>query len=289
MPYAQYLGVDTKKCLEAAITDLGFKRFRLMSYWNRLEPLPGQYDFRELDWQIDMAEKHGVEVSLCLGLRQPRWPESHWPEWALHLPEDERQDRLLEFIKATVLRYKDKKCIESYQLENEALLKSFGENGNFDRNRLRNEFKLVKSLDSSRPVIMSTSDSWGIPVFGPRPDMYAFSIYRYFYDKGSYRHASRPAVFYRVRAFLIRLLKWRRVFIHELQAEPWGSQPIPDMTLDEQFKSVNSARVKEAVAYARKTGLNPIDIWGLEWWYWLKIEHNHTEIWDYMRSVYRES
>lgn len=287
VPYAQYLGVNPEECLQEAITDLGVKRLRFMSYWNRVEPSRGQYDWRELDWQLELAETHDVEVTLCLGLRQPRWPESHWPDWAKELESEVWQQELLNFITEVVKRYKDKSCIVSYQLENEALLKSFGENGNFDRSRLKKEYKLVKSLDPTRPVIMTTSDSWGIPVFGPRPDRYGFSIYRYFYDKGSYRHASRPALFYRLRALIIRILKWRRVFIHELQAEPWGPRPIPDMSLDEQFESINPARVKEAVRYARNTGLRPIDIWGLEWWYWLKIKHDQTEIWDYMRSVYR--
>lgn len=289
VPYAQYLGLDPKQCLRQAIKDLGVERLRLMSYWNRLEPKPGEYDWRELDWQIDLAEKSGVEVTLCLGLRQPRWPESHWPDWALEMSGNKWQQPLLEFIEAVIKRYRGKTCIVSYQLENEALLKGFGKNGNFDRERLKREFELVKALDVDRPVIMSCSDSWGLPIFGPRPDMYGFSIYRYFYNRGRYRRSRRPALFYRLRAGLIRLIKWRNTFVHELQAEPWGPAGIPDMPLEEQFKSINLQRVKEAVAYARRSKLYPVDVWGLEWWYWLKVEHNRSDIWDYMRSVYKNS
>lgn len=289
MPYARYLGVDPKACLTDALEDLGVRRLRLMSYWSQIEAKRGKYDFKELDWQIKMAEKYNAEVTLCLGLRQPRWPESHWPDWARELPGDEWQQALLAFMETIVNRYKERSCIVSYQLENEAMLKSFGENGNFDRERLRREFELVKALDDTRPIIMTTSDSWGIPFFGPRPDMYGFSIYRYFYDKGEYRHATRPAWFYRFRAGLIRLLKWRKTFVHELQAEPWGPAGMIDMPMNEQFKSINPDRVKEAVAYAQRTTLDPIDVWGMEWWYWLKIKHEHTEIWDYMRSLYRNN
>lgn len=287
-PYAQYLGVNHKACLEAAITDLRVRRLRLMSYWNRLEPRRGSYDFSELDWQIKMAEKHGAEVTLCLGLRQPRWPENHWPDWALGLPEGEWQQALLDFIAKTVNRYKKSACVVSYQLENEARLRRFGLNGNFDRRRLKREYKLVKSLDEKRPVIMSCSDSWGLPLLGPRPDRYGFSIYRYFYDKDAYRQASRPALFYRIRARLIGLLKNRGVFIHELQAEPWGPKPIPQMPLKEQFKSMEINKVKQAVVFAQSTGLYPVDLWGMEWWYWLKTKHDKPEIWNYMRSVYKK-
>lgn len=287
VPYAQYLGLQPKRCLKAAITDLGVRRLRLMTYWNRLEPKRGKYDFREMDWQIDMAEKHKVAVTLCLGLRQPRWPESHWPDWALDLPDAEWQPALADFIEAVVRRYKDRDVVVSYQLENEAMLKRFGERGNFDRARLKREFQLVKRLDPARPVIMTTSDSWGIPVFGPKPDMYGFSIYRHFYDRGAYRHAARPPLFYRVRAALIRLLKWRRVFIHELQAEPWGPKAIADMSVKEQYESINPLRVQEAVRFAQAAGLHPIDVWGLEWWYWLQIKQDKPEIWEYMREVYK--
>lgn len=290
VPYAQYLGLDPKACMRAAIEDLGVRRFRLMSYWNRLEPRPGEYDWRELDWQIDMAENAGAEVTLCLGLRQPRWPENHWPDWARDTPDAVWQPVLLAFIEAVVNRYKDKKCIVSYQLENEALLKSFGQHGNYDRARLRREYALVKRLDPGRPIIMTTSDAWGIPWIGPIPDIVGFSIYRYLYDekKGRYVASTRSARFYRLRAGLIRLLRRRPVYIHELQAEPWGPRPIPDMSLDEQFKSMNPERVEEAVEYARATTLLPADVWGLEWWYWLRIKHDSPVIWNYMTEVFHQ-
>lgn len=288
VPYAQYLGLEPKDCLKAAITDLGIKRFRLMSYWNRLEPKQGKYDFRELDWQIDMAEKYGAEVTLCLGLRQPRWPENHWPDWALALPEDEWQAALLIFIEQVVKRYQKRDVIVSYQLENEALNRSFGENGNFDRERLKREFELVKALDPYHPVIMTTSNSWGIPLFGPRPDLYGFSLYRFMYQNGKYTRTRLSPWFFRARAGLIRLLQWRRAYIHELQAEPWGPKGVPEMTIKEQFKSMSPLHVEEAVKFAEETNLYPIDIWGLEWWYWLKIKHKKPTIWNYMRSVYNK-
>lgn len=287
VPYAQYLGLNPKQCLGAAVEDLGVKRFRLMSYWSRLEPVRGEYDWRELDWQIDMVEAAGGEVTLCLGLRQPRWPESHWPDWAKDLPADEWQGELMKFITATIKRYKNRHCIVSYQLENEALNRSFGERGDFDRDRLNREYQLVKSLDSNRLVIMTTSNSWGVPLQNPTPDLYGFSIYRYFFDRGQYRHSRRWPLFYRIRAMIIRLVKRRPVFIHELQAEPWGPNAIPDMSLEEQFKSISPARIVEAVDFAKATRLYPIDIWGLEWWYWLKTEHARPDIWDYMKTVFK--
>lgn len=260
-----------------------------MSYWNEHEKVRGQYDFTELDWQFDLAEAHGAEVTLCLGLRQPRWPESHWPDWARELPEHDWHQALFDFIAVVVKRYQGRKCVVSYQLENEALLKAFGLNGDFNRDRLKAEFRLTRSLDQTRPIIMTTSDSGGFPFFGPKPDAYASTIYRYFFRRNKYRHSIRPAWTYWLRAQVFLLFKWRRTFIHELQAEPWGPVATAQMSVEEQFVSMNLERVKANVVYGRATHLYPLDMWGMEWWYWLKIEHDHTDIWEYMRSVYKNS
>lgn len=289
VPYANYLGLKPKECLKDALTDLGVRRLRLMSYWNQIEINRGKYNFTELDWQIKMANEAGAEVTLCLGLRQPRWPENHWPDWAKNLPEDEWQTELLNYIEAVVRRYRRSRCVISYQLENEALLKNFGKNGNFDRNRLKREFRFVKSLDPSRPVIMTTSNSWGYPLLGPRPDIYGFSIYRFFYRDKKYRQTYQRPWMFKLRAFIIKITQRRESFIHELQAEPWGPVGIPDMSIEEQYNSVNPLSVQEAIKFANSTGLSPIDIWGVEWWYWLKIKHNKPEIWDYMSKIFQGS
>ncbi|MDB5182914.1 MAG: hypothetical protein JWO47_698 [Candidatus Saccharibacteria bacterium] len=286
--YALEMSVDPKECLKAALDDLGVRRLRLMSYWDLHEPKQGSYDFTELDWQVDMAEQSNCAVLLCLGLRQPRWPESHWPAWAKVLPDAEWQKALDDYITVVVNRYKGRKCILSYELENEALLKAFGLDGNYDRNRLKREFKLVKTLDPSRIVIMSTSDSGGFPLFGPKPDMYSYTIYRYFFRRGKYRHSVRPAWTYHLRAQIIYLFKRRKSFIHELQAEPWGPEGTSKLTVEEQFKSMNRERVQEAVAYVRRTQLLPADLWGLEWWYWLKTAQDMPEIWNDLKPIFAE-
>lgn len=286
--YCRELGIDPKKCLEAALKDLGVRHLRLMSYWDVHETVPNVFDFTELDWQFALAEKYGAKISLCLGVRQPRWPESHWPAWALNMPGSEWQN-LQRFIKNVVRRYRRKPSIISWQLENEAMLKRFGLNGNFDRRRLKAEFNLVKRLDKRHPIIMTTSDSWGLPFFGPKPDIYGFSLYRYFFDRGQYRRSKRSALFYQLRAMLIRFFKNRQVYIHELQAEPWGPVGTAQMTLDEQLAAMSPERVRQAVEYAEATNLLPADLWGLEWWYYLKITHNRPEIWNYMRTIFSDS
>lgn len=284
--YAREMNIDAKSCLNSGLKELRIKKLRLMSYWDEHEQERGTYDFEELDWQFELAKRYDVKISLAIGLRQPRWPESHWPAWAQDMDERHWQKALNKFISNTVNRYKNHPNLESWQLENEALLKTFGLNGNFSRIRIQEEYKLVKKLDKAHPVIMTTSDSWGIPFRQPRPDLYGISIYRRFYDRGEYRQSKRPALFFKIRGWLIKLITGKDVFIHELQTEPWGPSATSNLSLNEQKVTMNAVRLREAVYFAEKTGLMPAYLWGLEWWYWLKVKYDDDSLWHTAEQIF---
>jgi len=278
-------GLDWEATLEHTLGNLGARRFRLMSYWNEHEAEQGKYDFTTLDEQIRLISRYGGEISLCLGVRQPRWPENHWPDWAWDLDSSGRERALLNYLEVVVERYKDESSITSYQLENEALLEQFGERSDVDRRRLNLEFELIKKLDPNKPIIMTTSTSWGIPVRKPIPDIVGFSYYQTVYNNGQYNLSLHRPWLDKLRARTIKLIHQKPSFIHELQAEPWGPKNIWEMPLDEQFKSMSLAQLKENVRQANATKLNPIDLWGVEWWYWLKTQHNHPEFWSYAKEL----
>jgi hypothetical protein len=210
------------------------------------------------------------------------------PKWAEKLPAEEWYKALNNYIKVVVNRYKNHPALVSYQLENEALLKDFGfcPDGDYNRERLKNEFELVKRLDPKHPVIMTLSDSWGIPIRAPKPDAYAMSLYRITQNrKGKYRYSKRPPIFYKIRARAIKTIKRRPVFIHELQAEPWLGGSILDFTVDEQLKHMTRGQIRKNIKFARKIGVEPIDLWGLEWWYWLNTSQDNHAVWTYIQGV----
>ncbi|MET0779408.1 MAG: beta-galactosidase [Candidatus Saccharimonadales bacterium] len=278
-------GINPHKTLDWLITDAGFKRFRLMSYWDEHEKQPGSYDFTELDWQLDRIAKAGGQVSLCLGARQPRWPENHWPEWAWDAPKAERSTALLQYIETVVTRYRKHPALTSYQLENEALLRSFGQRPEVDIDRLIDEFELVKGLDADHSLIMTTSHHWGIPWNDPIPDVVGFSYYHVVYYMGGYHSAHHYAWLHRARHYLIRLLKRRPVFIHELQLEPWGPHDIWEMTSAEQDRGMGPAQIAKNVRLAKKTGIKPIDLWGGEWWYWRLTKRHDPSVWEAVKKA----
>lgn len=267
----QAFGLDPRETLDWLLAR-GWRRFRLMSYWDEHEKLPGNYDFCELDWQIARITKAGGVITLCLGVKQPRWPEYHWPEWAFKLDRQGRSDVLLPYVEAVVNRYMDEPAVISYQLENEALLKGFGRHIDIDRARLRAEYSLIRRLDPARPIIMSTSNGWGLPLRAPRPDSVGFSLYTIVHSHGRYHPTIQTPLLHMLRRMLIRWLVSRPVFIHELQCEPWGPKPIWHMTAAQQDESMPAERIRQNITWARRIGAYPIDLWGAEWWYhrWLQ-------------------
>ncbi len=286
---AQELEIPKQETLESALQELGFRRFRLMSYWNIHEAEQGRYDFSELDWQFELIGTYGGSISLCIGKRQPRWPECHLPNWAKTLPKSDWRSALYSYIEATVNRYKNHPALESYQLENEALLKSFGYcvDQDFDRTRLTEELGLVRKLDPDHRVIMTLSDSYGLPIRKPKADQYAMSLYRNTARGGKNVQSRRPPQFYQLRAALIKLFSGSKPFIHELQAEPWLDQEIAHIPVNKQLELMNPQILKSNLRYGIKTGMSPIDLWGLEWWFWLRTK-KAPQMWDTVQELLAE-
>lgn len=279
----RYFGIETEPVLDWLINDMGFRRFRLMTYWNEVEKVQGIYDFTEVDKQIAAVVSAQGVISLCLGVKQPRYPEYHWPDWAWVLPKAERDAALLAFIEVVVKRCKSNANILSWQLENEALLTGFGERIDIDRKRLHAEYSLVKKLDPERPVVLSTSASWGFPIIGPIPDVVGFSYYLIRWRNTKYTTTYHYAWIHRLRAILIRLIWRKRSFIHELQMEPWGPMDIWQMEPAQQDDSMGIIQMEKNFARAIATRLYPIDLWGGEWWYQRSVKYRDPSTADTIR------
>lgn len=291
--HAQSYGLDPKQTLQAILSDLNIKQVRLMSYWDQIEAQQGTYDFSQLDWQMEMAKNYNAQVSLAIGLRQPRWPECHPPQWSQGMTKDQWQPKLYDFISAVVNRYKDHAVLNTYELENEFFLTVFGECKDFDRARLVEEFNLVKKLDPDHVVIISRSNNWvGIPVGEPTADQFGISIYKRVWDKTitkRYFEYPLPAWFYASLAGWGQIATGKDMVIHELQAEPWPPTDIQHASLPEQYKSMDPKRLKGRIEYGKATGMRNIDLWGAEWWYWLKVKKNEPAVWEVVKQAVAQS
>ena len=300
--YAESFGLDPQQTLQAMLEPasqggLGLKQVRLVSYWSDIEPTPGAYDFSKLDWQFALASKYGAKVSLAIGLRQPRWPECHEPGWVTVDSKKQQtwEPQLYRFISAVVNRYKLNPSLQDYELENEFFMKVFGECKDFDRNRLVAEFNLVKGVDMKHKIIISRSDNWiGIPVGKPTPDEFAISVYKRVWDATfthRYFEYPLPSWFYSSLAGWEELLSGKDMIIHELQAEPWTPKglDITQTSVKEQYKSMNPQRLKDRIKYGEDTGMRTIDLWGAEWWYYMKVKNNDPGTWNVVQQAVKQS
>lgn len=288
--YAEELGLDPEVVYTALLDELGVRHLRLAAHWPMVEPREGEFDFTALDFQIAEAAARDADVILAVGRRLPRWPECHVPDWAAGLTWEQQQAELREYLTAVISRYKDRPNIIYWQVENEPYLEVFAHEhcGDLDEEFLLEEIELVRSLDSTRPILVTDSGNLGTWVGAYRAgDAFGTSVYVYLWnpDLGPFRTLI-PAFAYRIKENLMRLFFGeKQTFLIELSAEPWLLAPVADVPLETQFERMDLEKFEEILAYAEGTRFEKQYLWGGEWWYWLKLQ-GHTEMWEKAKEVF---
>jgi hypothetical protein len=285
--YAEELGLDWEESFLAALDDLKVKRLRLVAYWPEIEPNQWNFDFKDLDWQIDEAEQRGAEIILAVGRRLPRWPECHVPEWAKGLSENEQQEKVLTVISEVIQHYKNEEAIKFWQIENEPFLGTFGQCPKLDKEFLDKEIALARSLDS-RPIIITESGEFSTWIGAARrADIVGTTLYRKVHGKLGYIRYPIPAIFYSRKAALIKkFFDIDKIIIVELAAEPWGVEQTRELSLEEQLELMNAEEFASSIDYARRTGFSEAYLWGAEWWYWLKTKYNNESMWEEAKKLF---
>lgn len=287
--FSESLGLDWKENYEALLSDLGVKKIRLIAYWDLMQKEPGEINFEDLDYQMDLALGYGAEVVLAMGEKAPRWPECHTPEWAKELSQEEFNKALLSFMGAVVDRYKNNGALLYWQVENEPFL-SFGECSMISGRQLDSEISFVKGKDPFHEILVTDSGEVGPWYYAiKRGDVFGTTMYRRVHNKflGDIDY-HLPPVFFRIKENVVRKLAGvsdKKMIVIELGAEPWLQRGIAESPLEEQFKAFDLDFFKDSVRYAKETGFDNYYFWGAEWWYWLRVEKNHPEFWDYARNV----
>ncbi|HBT81606.1 hypothetical protein A2757_02705 [Candidatus Giovannonibacteria bacterium RIFCSPHIGHO2_01_FULL_48_47] len=285
-------GMDKREVFLAILDDLKVKRIRLPIYWNKTEAIDDSYDFKEIDWQLEEAEKRGAEVILAIGRKLPRWPECHQPGWILDKKDEGYEKKeLLEFSEVVVKKYREHPALYAWQVENEPFL-PFGENcqllgGEF----LDKEISLVRKIDPEHPIIITDSGELSFWVKAvKRADIFGTTIYRTVWNENlGYFTYPLPPAFFRVKRALIEFFVGNKpMLVSELQAEPWGPYENYEyelFTIEEQLSHFNIETFREHIEYAKRTGFDEFYLWGVEWWYWLKI-NGHPEIWNEAKKLF---
>lgn len=68
--YADSLGLDWRRAYREVIDELRIRHIRLPVYWDEIEPEPGSFNWKDLDWHLEEGEKADIKVLLNLLSRQ---------------------------------------------------------------------------------------------------------------------------------------------------------------------------------------------------------------------------
>ncbi|MEK7520214.1 MAG: DMT family transporter [Patescibacteria group bacterium] len=288
--YAKDMNLDWRAAYLATLDDLGVRHVRIPAYWDLAEQNRDEFQYDDLDWQIEEAEKRNAIIVLSVGYRVPRWPECHIPEWAKNLPREEFEREALAYVRTTVERYQRYYSIKYWQVENEPFL-SFGECPSFHAEFLDEEIASVRSLDP-RPIIISDSGELSFWIQAAnRADVFGTTMYRTIWSPkvGGYFDYPLPPEFFHLKANFVKAFgTMRRAIVIELQAEPWGPNLAYTLAPEEVIKSFSPEKFRDNIRYAEEVGFPEVYLWGVEWWYYQK-EHGDARYWDYAREVFSGS
>ncbi len=136
-----------------------------LAFWAHLERQKGKWDFRTLDYCVELAQRHAVELVYTLGIT---------PKWAAARPDDsspygdgptasepKNLDDWRNYVRTVATRYKGK--IRYYEIWNEPNLKHFF-SGTVDQMvaLAREAYTILKQVDPSITVVSpSLYADWG--------------------------------------------------------------------------------------------------------------------------------
>lgn len=285
--YARYLGLDVKKSFTTIVKDWGFKQVRLAANWDILQKtVSSTFDFSELDSLMNVATQNKAKIILTVGQKTPRWPECHRPSWLSAIDKNTERSLLLNYIKTVVVRYKNHPALEIWQVENEPFL-PFGLCPKYSTQDLSEEINLVRANDPVHQILITDSgelSSWRNTALAG--DLFGTTMYRVVWNKyiGYFNYDWLPAAFYRFKLWLVGRSE-NKAFVVELQGEPWiPDKQVKNLSLAEQFKSLDFARLKKNILFAQAVGFPRAYLWGAEWWQWM-AQSGHPEFEGFIKQL----
>jgi len=180
-------------------------------------------------------------------------------------------------------------------VENEPYL-AFGECPERGENFLERETELVKTLDTTHPILTTDGGEFGKWYKAAHiGDIFGTTMYRRVYPRfigplfGAVEYPLAPSYFRlkeKITKFLIGDTE-KEFLVIELQAEPWGEKPVSEMTEQDLEKNFSPEYFRETIEYAKETGFSEYYLWGAEWWYQQKIQGN-AQYWKVAKELFAQ-
>jgi Beta-galactosidase len=304
-----YMGLDDRAAF-TALCGLGLDRVRLCAYWHEIEATEGQLDFSKLDWLLDQCETHNLKVTIAVGMKAPRWPEFHFPDWAhrlyvteageaaLDLRSPSLADRTLKLVAAVVEHCRSSGALTHWQVENEPFTRLEITGGRFLSPAFVNrEVALVRSLklDSQKILLTNaihlpspklTEDEPAFRDSLQTADAVGFNVYTKVPSGQPNQYLEPTPIFWEQLADWQRELVQnnREAWIAEAQAEPWeGGQLVAMEKLD--YGSASPNQMGSLVGQLADLNYSTVLLWGSEYWYWQRLKGRNLWWWTVEQLV----
>jgi hypothetical protein len=287
---AEHLGLNWQSAYREIINDLGIKYIRIPIFWDQLEPQSGQFNWADLDWQLQQATEANARVMLVVGHRVPRYPECYAPNWTRTLNRSQFKQALFHLTQTVVEHYQNHPALDAWQVENEPDAKILGRIWGSDICReigdwVTEEVALVKQLDHQHPTVVTyasapwfasqfrrslsfNSDVIGITLFNRL--FFRSPIYNGYIEMFKLGLASPLRLGYQKS---IAAQTGQHFWVAEMQAEPWGPKGPYDFDRPEEADyTMNPNLLEETWNRANNGGAERVYLWGAEWWL---SERNH--------------
>ena len=292
--YATEMGLDWKKTHTAILDDLGIKHLRVVAYWDQIESQKDVYDFSEVKWQLDEAQKRDAKVIMTIGRKVPRWPECFEPDWWKRTEDENiKKAELYQYVEMAIKELKSYDNITMWQVENEPFFK-FGECDYIDKEDVQAEIAIVRRIDDKkRPILVQDSGEGGywFPTYS-LGDYLGISMYRriwfdfwgIFLGRSVYFKYPLGHWTYAMKGKLLRV-PTDKIIVTELQAEPWGPRINSQLTDEERDQTMSRDKFLDTIAYAQQSGIKDLYLWGVEWWYWEKEVNHNPFYWNAVKAI----
>jgi len=291
--YASSLGLNWQDSYIKMLDELNVRHFRLVAYWDDIEPTKGKLNFDDIRWQLTEAGKRNAKVIMTIGRKVPRYPECFEPIWWKDIRnKDEKEQELINYVQRAITELKGYDSIVMWQVENEPQF-PFGVCDPIDISVFPKEIQAAKKLDS-RPVITQDSGEGGLWIpYYKLGDYLGISMYRkVWFDywglvAGKNTYVKYPIAnwAYKIKADLLGIPE-EKIFVTELQTEPWGNKPLNKMSKAEKDLTLSALDFTDTLRYAQGSGFTDIYLWGAEWWLWEKQYNNNSFFWDTATALF---
>lgn len=265
--YAAYIGLDPVEAL-GDIRAMNFSLLRLCSYWKELEPEKGVYNFEPLKWILDTCEVAGQEVILTVGEKAPHVPEYHAPDWANLLPDQEREECLLLYLRWLREQIEKYACIKNIQIENEPFDPTGRDMRVQSEKLVAEEIEIFEPLGKQLVITLWANDMLArttLQKAAPLAPILGLDTYFFVPHKRFFTTSIKP----KLTAIKQALEEFENeLWVTELQAEPWerGER----FSRKKNPRSISPQKIQENLENV--TMLNPsvVLFWGVEYWLWRK-------------------